>query len=355
MIRGSCLCGAVAFEIEGKVSPMQTCHCSRCRKTSGSAFSTALLTAAGSFRWVQGAGEIAVFQLASGFRHAFCRTCGSPMPAPEPTGKVVALPAGCLDDDPGTRLFRHTFVGSRAPWFEITDTLTQFETWAAEPVTGDPKQIVASGYDAAGAAYDAQRDEHPRPELLRLIELLPPRARVLDIGCGGGRPVTLALAQRADVVGVDISAGQIERARKAVPNATFVVGDIMSQRFTPASFEAVVAFYALFHLPRQEHKPLLERVATWLAPGGYLLATVSQRGHPGYTEPDFFGARMYWSEFDVDWYADTLSELGFEILARGVLPHGYRNTPERRVERHPVLFARRRQPAERSSGPSSRN
>jgi SAM-dependent methyltransferase len=293
---------------------------------------------------VHGAEQIAVFQLASGFRHAFCRACGSPMPAPEPVGKVVALPAGCLDDDPETRPFRHTFVGSKASWFEITDTLTQFETWAAEPVTGNPKQIVASGYDSAGPAYDAQRDEHPRPELLRLIELLPPRARVLDIGCGGGRPVTLALAQCAEVVGVDISAGQIERARKAVPNATFVVGDIMSQRFAPASFQAVVAFYALFHLPRQEHRPLLERVATWLGPGGYLLVTLSLHGHAGYTEPDFFGARMYWSGFDPAWYELTLRDLGFEILASGVLGHGYLDAPDRPQERHPVLLARRTSP-----------
>jgi len=132
MIRGSCLCGGVAFEIDGKVSPMETCHCSRCRKTSGSAFSTALMTATASFRWLRGTELITQFELPTGFRHDFCRVCGSPVPGAELPPKVKAFPAGCLDDDPGTTLLRHCFVGSKAPWFEITDNVNQFEEVAPE-------------------------------------------------------------------------------------------------------------------------------------------------------------------------------------------------------------------------------
>ncbi len=338
MILGSCLCGGAAFEIDGRVSQMQTCHCSRCRKTSGSAFSTRLMTAARSFRWVRGLELITVFELPSGFRHAFCRVCGSALPDPDPSGKVIPLPAGCLDDDPGTRPFRHTYVGSKAPWFEITDDLDQFEEWPAGRVDGDPKQIVESGYDACGARFNAQRNTDPTPELNQLIDVLPARARVLDVGCGGG-VVTAALAEHSDVVGIDISAAQIEQARARVPNATFVFGDIMAQDFEAASFNAVVAFYTLFHLPRQEHRPLLERIATWLKPGGYLLATVARGAHPGYTEPDFFGATMYWSHFEADWYTAVLGELGFDVLASGMLGHGYRDGAGRPDERHPVVFA----------------
>ena len=340
MIQGTCLCGASAFEIEGRVSPMQTCHCSRCRKTSGTAFSTGLLTAWKSFRWVRGRELIRIFELSSGFRHAFCRTCGSPMPDPDVRGKVVSLPAGCLDDDPGTRPFRHTFVGSKAPWYEITDDLDRFDEWAAGEVTGDPREIVRSGYDASGPTFNAQRERDPSPELARLIELLPKRARVLDVGCGGGLPVTAALARHAEVVGVDISPVQIEQARRQVPNAAFIVADIAEQVFESSTFDAVVAFYALFHIPREEHRPLLERIAAWLRPGGYLLATYGRGSHPGYTEPDFFGAPMYWSHFESDWYTEVLRELGFDILAEGVLGHGYRDasTPP---ERHPIVLARK--------------
>ena len=123
MIRGSCLCGAVSFEVRGKVSPIQTCHCSRCRKTSGSAFSAALMCASKNFVWLSGQYSIATHELPSGFLHAFCRSCGSPAPTPTIEGKLKSFPAGCLDHDPGTRLVWHTFVGSKAPWFEITDDL----------------------------------------------------------------------------------------------------------------------------------------------------------------------------------------------------------------------------------------
>lgn len=340
VLRGSCLCGGAAFEIDGRVSPIQTCHCSRCRKTSGSAFSAALLTAATSFRWLHGRELVQVFELPSGFLHAFCRVCSSPLPAPDERGKVVALPAGCLDDDPGTRVQRHTYVGSKAPWLEITDGIEQHEEWAGGAVTGDPRQIVASGYDACGARYDAERAREPSPELAQLVEVLPRDARVLDIGCGGGRPVTTALAENFDVVGVDISPEQIERARGQVPKASFIASDIMAQHFAPASFDAVVAFYALFHVPRDEHRALLEKVATWLRPGGHLLATLAHTSHPGYTEPDFFGAQMYWSHFEPDWYAKLLDELGFDILASGELDHGYRDAGGHRPERHPIVFAR---------------
>ncbi|MEX2206485.1 MAG: GFA family protein [Myxococcota bacterium] len=125
MIRGSCLCGAVSFELRGRVSPIQTCHCSRCRKASGSAFGAALMCAARNFVWLSGQDHIATYRLPTGFASAFCKTCGSPTPTPTLEGKTKSFPAGCLDDDPGTRLYWHTFVGSKAPWFEITDDLPQ--------------------------------------------------------------------------------------------------------------------------------------------------------------------------------------------------------------------------------------
>ena len=101
----------------------------------------------------------------------------------------------------------------------------------------------------------------------------------------------------------------------------------------------VVSFYALFHIPREEHSPLLERVASWLRPGGYLFVTVANSDYPGYTEPDFFGVTMYWSHFESAWYASVFNELGFEVLEHGVLGHGYRDVPGLPPERHPVIFA----------------
>jgi cyclopropane fatty-acyl-phospholipid synthase-like methyltransferase len=203
-----------------------------------------------------------------------------------------------------------------------------------------PKQIVAAGYDEGGFRYSAARAEATSPALASLLEVLPAGATVLDIGCGAGVPVTAALARVADVVGVDISPVQLEQARRNVPQARFILGDIMATEFSPQSFDAVVAFYALFHVPREEHRALLERISTWLRPAGHFLATLAGTSHPGYTEPDFFGATMYWSYFAADWYLDVLRALGFDVLAAGVVGHGYRPAPGLPPEQHPYVFAR---------------
>ena len=131
-IRGGCLCGAVAFEIRGRISPIQTCLCSRCRKASGSAFGASLLCATKSFAWVRGQAEITTYPLSTGFVSAFCRFCGSPLPMPTMEGKVKAIPAGCLDGDLGTRILRHTFVGSKADWFELADSLPRHDEFAPQ-------------------------------------------------------------------------------------------------------------------------------------------------------------------------------------------------------------------------------
>ncbi len=207
-------------------------------------------------------------------------------------------------------------------------------------MTDNPKHIVASGYDACGRRYSAARAHDPSPELQQFLETVSPGAAVLDIGCGAGVPVTSALARVCKVVGVDISSLQIEQARRNVPRATFMLGDIMGMEFAPQTFDAVVSFYTLFHLPREEHRPLLERIAVWLRPGGHLLITVASSSHSGYTESDVFGVTMYWSHFERSWYSSALRDLGFEVLAEGVLGHGYRGVPGLPPERHPVVFAR---------------
>ncbi len=203
-----------------------------------------------------------------------------------------------------------------------------------------PKEIVAAGYDKCGPRYNATRACEAGPQLRRLLDLLPRGGNLLEIGCGGGQPVTKALAKLGTVTGVDISSVQIGQARRRLPGIRFIVGDIMAQQFQPSSFDAVVSVYTFFHLPREEHRALLERIAGWLRPGGFLLATVADFDHAGYTELDFFGATMYWSHFGPEWYVSVLQELGFVILEFGALDSGYRDSPGLTTERHPVLLAR---------------
>src|SRR6185295_11878367 len=127
MLRGSCLCGSVRYEVDGPVHDMHHCHCSMCRKAHGAAFSTFARTGAAAVRVVTGEEHLREFRSSSVVRRSFCATCGSSLffrfdPLPD----LVWVAVGTLDDDPGLRPQAHIFVGSRAAWHAIADVLPQF-------------------------------------------------------------------------------------------------------------------------------------------------------------------------------------------------------------------------------------
>jgi len=125
--RGSCMCGGVAFTIEGEILRARYCHCSRCRRARSAAHAANLAIAAGGLRFTRGAELVARYKLpeAQHFAQAFCRTCGSTLPCVYAERDIAVVPMGALDDDPGVRPDCHIFVGSKAPWFEIADALPQ--------------------------------------------------------------------------------------------------------------------------------------------------------------------------------------------------------------------------------------
>ena len=132
MIRGSCLCGGVKFEITRAVGPFELCHCTRCRKAGGSAFTSTVGVRRDDFRLTSGwelirAYEAPVREVAPGYRTYFCTRCGSPVPNPNPETPWFEVPAGALDDDPQLRPDRHIFVEFKSPWFEIADNLPQLD------------------------------------------------------------------------------------------------------------------------------------------------------------------------------------------------------------------------------------
>lgn len=98
---------------------------------------------------------------------------------------------------------------------------------------------------------------------------------------------------------MDISQTQVQRARQLVPEAVFVHADATELVFPPASMDAVVSFYAMIHMPLDEQPPLLERVARWLRPGGWFLATMGHSAWTG-TEENWLGGEvtMWWSHAD---------------------------------------------------------
>jgi hypothetical protein len=133
MIRGSCLCGAVRFEYGRAVTQVGMCHCSKCRKVSGTASNAVIIVPATDLRWLSGEDLRQQYVMASGWRTTFCRTCGSPLPQTLPGTEAYWVPAGVLDDDPGVKVAGHIFVGSKAPWDEIAGSAPQFDEGPPRP------------------------------------------------------------------------------------------------------------------------------------------------------------------------------------------------------------------------------
>ncbi len=185
------------------------------------------------------------------------------------------------------------------------------------PPADDAKAIVARGYDAIAERYAAwsatvrvaERERYTR----LLLAALPAGAAVLELGCGAGLPTTRRLAARFAVTGVDLSPRQVALARRNVPNAAFVVGDMTALAFSPASFDAVCAFYAITHVPREEHAGLLSNIAAWLRPGGLFVASFSDGGTTGDVEDDWHGAPMYFSGYDAATNRRLVREAGLVI------------------------------------------
>lgn len=126
VIGGSCLCGLVSFQFEPPVLAFQHCHCSRCRKSTGSAHGANLFVRPEQFNWVQGEEHVRTYKLpqAKYFSHGFCERCGSSLPWA--SARSVVIPAGALDDDPGLRPQRAIFWDSRATWTADYEALEHF-------------------------------------------------------------------------------------------------------------------------------------------------------------------------------------------------------------------------------------
>jgi hypothetical protein len=127
MITGSCLCGDVAYEIDGGISPIWLCHCTKCRRSTGSAFHASTVTKPENFRWLKGEAGIREYADTPDYKLSFCGRCGSPVPSVLEKYGMMFLHAGGLEGDPGREVVHHIFVGSKAPWYEITDPHPQYD------------------------------------------------------------------------------------------------------------------------------------------------------------------------------------------------------------------------------------
>lgn len=131
-IRGSCLCGAVRFEIAGPPLWLAYCHCSRCRKSGGSAN---LSVRAEQFRWIQGRELVKRYVPEPPYDivRCFCSVCGSYLGEPDTSDVSFPVAANALDDDPGVRPVFHEWVTDLPAWYEIHDDLPRFERSPPSP------------------------------------------------------------------------------------------------------------------------------------------------------------------------------------------------------------------------------
>lgn len=182
----------------------------------------------------------------------------------------------------------------------------------------DPKQLVRDGYDQIAERYlqwTTQDSNGTRERYVSwLLDELSQGASVLELGCGAGVPATQRLALRFQVTGVDISARQLELACQNAPQASFIQADMTALEFSPESYDGILSLFAIFHVPRNEQPQLFTQIATWLRPGGLLVATMGTQSSVGGVEDNWLGAPMYWSTYDSETNVRLVREAGLEIV-----------------------------------------
>jgi ubiquinone/menaquinone biosynthesis C-methylase UbiE len=180
----------------------------------------------------------------------------------------------------------------------------------------EPKRIVQRGYDEVAREYARLEGEQVWPRmrwLAMVLDTLEPGSDVLDLGCGSGVPADVEIAKLHDLTGVDISEEQIRLARENVPKGRFLCGDASALTLAPDSFDAVISFYTLEHIPRVEHAELLRKIHRWLRPGGHLLMSM-EAGDYDDVIGHWLGVSMFLSCFPPQEMKPMVVEAGFEIL-----------------------------------------
>ena len=171
-------------------------------------------------------------------------------------------------------------------------------------LSDDRREIVRRGYDQAGAGYHAIRpvdglDVGLLPELHHQIR---PRALILDVGCGTGVPIARQLADLGhEVVGVDLSMAQLVLAKSHVPNLRGVAADMTALPIGAGVFDALVSYYAVIHVPRDDHGAVFREFRRVLRPEGSALLRIGTDDNPEDHDTDsWLGTPMYWSHFDAE-------------------------------------------------------
>ncbi len=181
------------------------------------------------------------------------------------------------------------------------------------------RAIVREGYEKIDYEQSFRLRKELSPFEADLFEqfcsCLPSGARVLDLGCGPGIPYDLHLARRGySLTGVDFCMKHLRSARRHVPQARLICGDISDISVPDESFQAALSLYTIFHLPRESHKEMFRSIYRTLEPVGVGLLTLGTSDSECGEETDWLGARMVWSSFLPTENEMMLQEANFRIL-----------------------------------------
>lgn len=195
------------------------------------------------------------------------------------------------------------------------------------------KNIVKTGYNKIAKKYSTNRDQFKNNKYLeKLINLLDPGGRILDIGCGSGVPIDKYLVDHGfKVKGIDISEEQINLAKKNLPDCDFEVKDMTKLKNNEYKVDAVVSFYTIFHITRERHLDLLKKINTYLTKNGLLLITMGASEWEG--KDNFHGTEMWWSHYGVEKNKEIIEKAGFEIIFDEIDKSG--------GEKHLIILARK--------------
>ena len=184
-------------------------------------------------------------------------------------------------------------------------------------------KIVSGGYDKVSEAYRSENDNVDKyiDWCQRILQLRPNAKTALDIGCGCGIPVCKYFSEHGlQTIGIDISHRQIERAKKLVPQATYICDDYL--RTSDNQYDIITAFYSIIHIDRTLHQRVFEKLYNQLNDPGIAVITVAHTEWEGYEDNwlGVEGTKMYWSHYSVDRYHAMLKAVNFNIILDEFIP-----------------------------------
>lgn len=178
----------------------------------------------------------------------------------------------------------------------------------------EKEEFVRKGYNKIAKEYPANRHIFKNSkELEEFASYLSENAKILDVGCGAGVPVTKFLVECGfDVTGVDFSESMLKLARKNVPKAKFIKKDMTKMDFEDDSFDGLTAFYSVFHVPREKHFSLFKSFHRILKDQGVMMICIGGDEWEGTAE--YFGTEMFWSHYSSEKSLQLVKDAGFQII-----------------------------------------